>query len=202
MTMPSARDVTSWLADLSVGKVDLREDNMALAAAALALIEGHQPVAPDDDDHLSPNFTLTELTHSDTADAQGIDNTASEDVIVQLDALANTTLEGIRKLCGDNAVVISSGYRCPDLNAAVGGASNSAHLYGCACDFTIPDFGDVETVCRQIEPHLAELQIDQLINEEGGGARWVHVGRAIPPSTVPRQQCFSIINGQTISGIV
>jgi len=42
------------------------------------------------------------------------------------------------------------------LNAAVGGAANSAHLYGCAADFTIPAFGSVLDVCKAIEPHLAE----------------------------------------------
>jgi len=200
--MPAARtqDVTSWLTDLSVGKLDLREDNMGLAAAALALLE-RRP-APLPDGNLSPHFTLAELIYSDTANAEGIDNTPSDDVVAELADLANDTLEKIRSLCGDNAVLISSGYRCPELNAAVGGASNSAHLYGCAADFTVPDFGDVEAVCRAIEPHLADFEIDQLINEEGGGGRWVHIGRAIPPSTEPRHQCFSIVNGETISGIV
>src|SRR5262249_25598518 len=84
---------------------------------------------------------------------------------------------------------------------AVGGASNSAHLYGCAADFTIPDFGDVQDICHALEAHLRELCIDQLIDESGTGARWVHVGRAIPPSTAPRCQCLTIANGATTTGL-
>lgn len=68
------------------------------------------------------------------------------------------------------SVLISSGYRSPDLNAAVGSAGSSAHLYGCAADFTIPGFGSVEDVCHAIKPHLAEFGIRQLIDESGGGA--------------------------------
>jgi hypothetical protein len=198
--MPSQQDVTDWLTDMSVGKMDLRLDNMALAEAALALIEP-APAPPLSDDQLSPHFTLSELVASSTAQAQGIDNTPDEAAIDQLSALANDTLEGIRAICGDNPVIVSSGYRSPALNAAVGGATNSAHLFGCAADFTIPGFGSVSDVCHALMPRLAELEIDQLIDESGGGARWVHVGRAIPPSTTPRGQAFTISNGQTINGI-
>jgi hypothetical protein len=86
------------------------------------------------------------------------------------------------------------------LNEAIGGASNSAHLYGCAADFTIPGFGDVLDICRALKPHLRELGIDQLIDESASGASWVHVGRAIPPSTAPRYQCLTIANGATTTG--
>jgi len=51
----------------------------------------------------------------------------------------------------------------------------------------------VLAVCHAIEPHLADLSID-------GGARWVHVGRAIAPSTTPRYQCLTIIDGVTTTG--
>jgi zinc D-Ala-D-Ala carboxypeptidase len=195
--------VEDWLLTMAGGIIDLRVDNSELARQALQALDlKPTPAPPPQSDQLSPNFTLTELTYSDTAEALGIDNTPDDDALEQLSQLANDTLEKIRTLCGNNAVFISSGFRCATLNAAIGGASNSAHLYGCAADFTIPDFGSVEDVCRAIEPHLAEFGIDQLINETGGGARWVHVGRAIPPSTTPRCECLTITNGQTIAGIV
>ena len=131
---------------------------------------------------------------------QGIDNNPDQAAVDQLARLALVTLEGIRKICYDNPVIISSGFRCPELSEAIGGASNSAHLYGWAADFTIPDFGDVLDVCYALEPNLADLGIDQLIDESGSGARWVHVGRAIPPSTAARCQCLTIADGVTTTG--
>src|SRR5215510_4112021 len=183
----SHQDVMAWLSDLSMGLLDFNDDNMGLAAAALALL---QPVPIPDTDQLSPHFTLTELTYSDTANTQHIDNTPDEDAIEQLTLLANKTLEGIRSICGNHPMLISSGYRCPELNAAVGGVSDSAHLYGAAADFTIPTFGTVDDICRTLQAHLVDLEIDQLINELGGGSRWVHVGRAVAPAQ-PRHQSFS-----------
>ena len=147
---------------------------------------------------LSPNFTLEELLHSDTAKAQGIINAPNWDILVQLVLLTNNTLEGIRHVCGDNPVLVSSGYRNEDLNDAVGGAQNSAHLYGCAADFTIPNFGSPIDVCNAVAPYLAELEIDQLIHENG---TWVHVGR-VGFGQVPRQECLTINSSGTYSGFV
>jgi hypothetical protein len=67
-----------------------------------------------------------------TAETKRIDNTPDQAAVGQLTQLARVTLEGIRKICGGHPVIVSSGYRCRELNEAVGGASNSAHLYGCA----------------------------------------------------------------------
>ena len=80
------------------------------------------------DGYLSPHFSLAELTYSDAANARGIDNTPDVDAVDELTDLANVTLERIRTICGDQPVIISSGYRCRELNEAVGGASVSAHL--------------------------------------------------------------------------
>jgi hypothetical protein len=140
---------------------------------------------------LSPNFSLQELCHSDTAQACGIDNTPDTAAIEQLTLLANITLEGIRSLCGDHPVQISSGFRCEDLNEEVGGVPDSAHRYGAAADFTIPAFGTVDEICQVLTPYLDLLEIDQLINETGGGATWVHVGRAVPPA-LPRHEVLII----------
>jgi hypothetical protein len=186
-------DVTDWLGDIAVGRLDLRADNIGLATTALTMIEP----APEPGD-LSPHFSLAELTYSDTANAMGLDNRPDEEIYGELSLLANDTLEKIRTLLGDLPVVISSGYRCPELNAAVGGAANSAHLYGAAADFTVPAYGTPLEVCRALQDHLAELEIDQLIHENDA---WVHVGRA-PGGGQPRCQCLTIDNGQTVTGIV
>lgn len=172
-----------------------------LLTQALALVErAREILQPADvpEDHLSPHFTLAEFIASDTAAMRGIDNTPDDAALEQLEGTADL-MELVRARCGSNPVLISSGYRCPELNAAVGGASNSAHLYGCAADFTVPAFGSVLDVCRAIEPHLAEWGVDQLIYEN---AAWVHIGRAIPPSDVPRAQCLTINSAGTFNGIV
>ena len=156
------------------------------------------PMTTSQADYISPHFTLAELVYSDTANEYGIDNTPTPEAHDQLVALANETLEGIRHLCGDKPVLISSGYRCDYLNQMIGGADNSAHKYGCAADFTVPEFGNVSDVCHAIEPHLAELGIDQLIHENDS---WIHVGRAIPPNTAPRYECLTISGGSTVYGI-
>ena len=173
---------------------------LALLSQALVLIErARVTLAPDDvpADHLSPHFTLSEFIASDTAAMQGIDNTPDNDALAQLEMTADL-MELVRAICGSNPVLITSGYRCPELNAAVGGASNSAHLYGCAADFTIPAFGSVLDVCNAIEPYLAEWGIDQLIYENES---WVHIGRA-NPGTEPRYECLTINSAGTFNGIV
>jgi hypothetical protein len=193
--MATNSEAILWLDGLCDGALDLAVDNVGLAKQVRSMLRPPEPEPPLPEGYLSPHFTLAELTYSDTANAKGIDNAPDQAAIGRLTQLAQLTLEGIRTICGDNPVIVSSGYRCPALNEAVGGASNSAHLYGCAADFTIPEFGDVLDICHALEPHLRELGIDQLIDESGSGARWVHVGRAIPPSTTPRCQCLTVADG-------
>jgi zinc D-Ala-D-Ala carboxypeptidase len=78
-------------------------------------------------------------------------------------------METVRRLLGDRPIVISSGYRCPALNRAVGGAARSAHLSGFAVDFNCYPFGTPLEVCRAIAG--SGLGFDQLI-EEG---TWTHL---------------------------
>jgi len=83
---------------------------------------------------LSPHFYLEELTASSKAKALKIDNTPSPEILENLKALA-LALEMIRSVCGE-PLKISSGYRCPALNKAVGGAVSSQHVKGYAADFS------------------------------------------------------------------
>jgi len=156
------------------------------------------PLPPE---NLSPHFTLQEMTYSATAIQQGINNTPGADQTAQLKMLCSHTLEGIRTLCGNNPVMISSGYRSPQLNAAIGGASNSAHMYGCAADFTIAGYGSPYDICLLLQKNLQPLRIDQLIYERPSGV-WVHVGIAIPPSTTPRHQVLTITPQGTYNGLI
>jgi len=145
---------------------------------------------------LSQHFTLEELTFSQTAARQGINNTASPDIIANLRILA-AKLEEVRAFLGEVPLIISSGYRGPALNAAVKGSLTSAHMNGLAADFTAPSYGDVLNVAQAIAN--SGIVFDQLIHEYG---TWVHIGLE-RPGTVPRQQLLSIFKGTGyINGII
>lgn len=119
------------------------------------------------DTRLSEHFDLAEFTVSRTAARKGLDNTPPQEVVDRLRATA-AHLEVIRALLG-RPLLISSGYRAPAVNAAVGGAVGSAHVLGYAADFVSPGFGDPLAICRAIV--AAGVRFDQMI-EEG---TWVHL---------------------------
>ena len=83
-------------------------------------------------------------------------------------------LEEVRALLG-KPMPITSAYRSPALNAAVGGSSTSDHANGLAADFTSPRYGSVQKVCEAIAG--SDIQFDQIIYEQkAGGVEWVHLG--------------------------
>ena len=85
----------------------------------------------------SSYFTISELTASATAQREGIDNRPTESAYHLLHVLVEQLLDPIREAWGE-PIVVSSGYRCKELNALVGGAKNSHHMLGCAADITAP----------------------------------------------------------------
>jgi zinc D-Ala-D-Ala carboxypeptidase len=124
--------------------------------------------------NLTPNFTLEEFTDSQTAARKGIHNVPA----MGSPERANLTrtaevMEKVRTILGDKPILISSGYRSPQVNTAVGGSKNSAHVYGLAVDFSCPGFGTPKAICHKLHPHMKELGIDQLIHEYD---TWVHLG--------------------------
>jgi zinc D-Ala-D-Ala carboxypeptidase len=145
-------------------------------------------------DHLTHHFTLGEFTVSETAARQGLDNTPHGDHLANVKRTAET-MEKVRTILGDRPVLISSGYRSPAVNAAVGGSQSSAHMSGLAVDFTCPGFGDPIAICRELMPYLDLLEIDQLIHEYGA---WVHLGLS---TGEPRRMALTIDNSGTRHGI-
>lgn len=119
--------------------------------------------------YLSSHFTLEEMTDSQTAARQGIDNTPGPETVDTLRATAYA-LEAVRKELGEHPILISSGYRSPALNKAVGGSQGSQHLLGQAVDFTCPNFGTPRMIVKRLKE--SAIQYDQLILEFD---RWVHV---------------------------
>jgi zinc D-Ala-D-Ala carboxypeptidase len=129
---------------------------------------------------LSLNFMLDELLVSQTAARRGLANVPPPDVVEELRRLCEELLQPLRDALGV-PVVVTSGYRSRAVNAAVGGAVNSAHLHGRAADIVVPGMAPV-MVCRRIV-ELA-LPFDQVIEEFGA---WTHVAIA-PPGAAPRRQ--------------
>lgn len=138
--------------------------------------------------HLSAHFTLDELIASQTAARQGIDNQPSSEIVTNLTRLAQT-LEEVRNVLGGNSILISSGYRSPALNVAIGGSRTSVHVRGLAADFTCPKFGSFLETAKAIE--ASNILYDQLIYEY---ATWVHIGLAVDGAT-PRREELSIFRG-------
>jgi len=130
---------------------------------------------------LSHHFTLAGLTRSDTARRRGIDNQPPLALIPNLRLLARG-LDEVRRLLG-HRLRISSGYRCPELNAAVGGARTSQHCEGLAADFECPAFGTPLEIVAAIQ--RSPVVFDQCILEFG---RWVHVSF----SRTPRRRVLTI----------
>lgn len=130
---------------------------------------------------------------SQTAARKNIPNTPSATAHKNIQRTAEA-MEKARAILGDKPIHVSSGYRSPKLNAAIGGAANSAHTHGLAVDFSCPDFGTALAVCKALEPHLAELEIDQLIHEFGA---WVHLGLS---GGTPRHQTLTIDHKGTRTG--
>ena len=82
-------------------------------------------------------FCVEEMISSATALREGIDNRPSKCAYHLLHVLVEQLLDPIREAWGA-PILVSSGYRCKELNALVGGAKNSHHLLGCAADITAP----------------------------------------------------------------
>ncbi|MEI6554749.1 MAG: D-Ala-D-Ala carboxypeptidase family metallohydrolase [Paludibacter sp.] len=127
---------------------------------------------------LSENFTLEEATRSNKAIVLKIDNSLSKDKLTAAEFFAENILQPIRTKIG-LAFNISSWYRCPALNSAVGGKDTSAHLSAMAVDFVIAGHTALESY-NLVLVSLKDLhiQFDQLIIEHNTktGAKWVHLG--------------------------
>lgn len=137
---------------------------------------------------LSDHFSLEELLHSDEAVAHGIGEqfNPAPAVVNNLQALANKALEPVRELL-DAPVIISSGYRCERLNAAVGGEPDSRHLFGDAADITTPAMSVDELYKKIMESNIA---FDKLIIEHNkAGVKWVHI--QWNPAGEQRGECFT-----------
>lgn len=126
---------------------------------------------------LTTNFSLEEMCASSTARAKKIDNTPTTEVKENLEKLCKLVLQPIRNKYG-RAITVTSGYRCPKLNTAVGGVKNSQHLTGQAAD--IKCTGTTKAVLFNLIKDMinkGEIKVGQLIWEYGTKKEpnWIHV---------------------------
>ena len=121
---------------------------------------------------LTEHFTLSEFVRSDTATSKHIDNTPTTEAVDNLRALCRDVLEPARVAFG-SPIYITSGYRCPALNKAVGGKPTSQHLRGEAADLQVRGIDNLRKLYNAIKEHGV---FDQLLYETNkAGVRWIHV---------------------------
>lgn len=121
----------------------------------------------------SEHFTIEELCRSQVAVCLGIDNEPKrEDIIANLKRLAFHTLEAVRLLNDNKPITITSGYRCKELNRAVGGVATSQHQNGCAADFVVGSAEGNRRLFDKIKSS-GSVPFDQLILEPKAG--WIHI---------------------------
>lgn len=121
---------------------------------------------------LSPHFTLREFTLSGIAIAHNIGNTPHKEHVERLKALCENVLEPLRRRFG--VIRITSGYRCAELNARVGGAPSSQHMRGEAADINVSGKSGAMKMAAYIRDNLP---FDQLLIESRAkdSVFWLHV---------------------------
>ena len=144
---------------------------------------------------LSRHFSLEEFTASEVAERKGIDNTPTPEIEAAL-AFTAAGMERVRAALGGVEIRVTSGYRCPKLNAAIGGSANSQHTKGEACDFIAPAFGTPYEVAVELATCVPEIGFDQLIYEYG---QWVHISFVEGPA---RGMVLTVDRSGTHKGLI
>ena len=115
-------------------------------------------------------FTLKEMINSNTAKSKGIDNTPTWSVVLNLLELVQNVLDPIREAY-KKPIKVNSGYRCIELNRAIGSKDNSQHILGLAADITVGSREANKQLFEFIQSNITEW--DQLINENN--YQWIHI---------------------------
>lgn len=140
--------------------------------------------------HLTPNFTLEELTHTDHRDLDNTPTTAEKCIIdgkeVTVNAYENLPrlanfLEQLKVILGGKPIMVNSAFRSEAVNTAVGSKNTSDHRRGCAADIRVPGMTPDEVTKAII---ASELPYQQVIREFD---RWTHVAITTNESDVPKK---------------
>jgi uncharacterized protein YcbK (DUF882 family) len=132
--------------------------------------------------HLTPHFTLDELTHTDHRE---FDNTPNDAELANLVRLADF-LEQVKAVLGGKPVMINSAFRSKAVNDAVGSKDTSQHRIGCAADIRVPGMKPDQVVRAII---ASGIGYDQVIREFD---RWTHISIPNTVADKPRKQALII----------
>ena len=134
---------------------------------------------------LSDNFDWEEVTATSHRD---IDNTLPAEL--HRNAIFTAArMEYVRACLGGKIILVSSWYRSPALNTAVGGSKTSDHMTGCAVDFLCPRFGSPEQVCKQLQLFKQSIGFKQLIFEH----TWTHISWDPIPGVKPKLEVLTLL---------
>lgn len=120
---------------------------------------------------ITNNFTLEELTHSNTAVSRGIANIPNDEEIKKLTLLAENILQPLRDLVC-KPIIINSGFRNSEVNKLVGGVPNSQHAKGEAADIRVNGVNVRDLFKTIIE---SDLPFDQVILYDNSSNHFVHI---------------------------
>lgn len=135
--------------------------------------------------NLSANFSLHELTKSETALRMGFDNTPDDEATENLRLLCEKVLQPVRDHYG-KGVKVNSAYRSPESNAAVGGSKTSDHCKGMAADIEIPGVANAD-LAQWIMDNLDYTQLILEFYTPGiPDSGWVHV--SYDPNNLKKQE--------------
>lgn len=146
--------------------------------------------------NLTENFTLSEMTKSETALRHDMDNLPDQTAISNLQALAVYVLQPVRDHYG-KGVKVNSGFRHPDVNAKVGGSKTSDHCKGMAADIEIPGVPNAE-LAEWIRGNLPFTQLILEFYTRGvPDSGWVHV--SYDPANLKKQALTAVKqDGKTV----
>jgi zinc D-Ala-D-Ala carboxypeptidase len=146
--------------------------------------------------NLTKNFTLSEMTKSETALRFDMDNSPDQKAISNLQALAFHVLQPVRDHYG-KGVKVNSGFRHPEVNAKVGGSKTSDHCKGMAADIEIPGVPNAE-LAEWIRGNLKYTQlILEFFTPGVPDSGWVHV--SYDPANLKKQDLTAVKkNGKTV----
>ena len=147
---------------------------------------------------LSPHFTIEEFTRSSKATELGIDNTPNQVIISALESLCDIVLEPIR-VHFDRPVKILSGYRCIELNKAVGGAATSQHTLGEAADIEIAGVHNAELWQFIVDTLNYDQCIAERLRRDSPSAGWVHVSHK--RFGAQRKEALSFTGSKYVKGL-
>lgn len=140
--------------------------------------------------HLTPNFTLEELTHTDHRELDNTPTTSERCIIdgkeVMVNAYENLPrlanfLEQLKVLLGGKPIIVNSAFRSEAVNTAVGSKNTSDHRRGCAADIRVPGMTPDQVVRAII---ASDLPYQQVIREFD---RWTHVSITTNEGDVPKK---------------